>query len=138
MLEEKVAVVACTGMGKALASVGRHAALVLTGEMRPDDTVNVCLPCIAGKNDEAIELVKQHPVLLIDGCADTCAMKLVSAVDGVNIIDHIKIWRLMAKFKGLKPESRSNIGEKGVELAKNIAREASDVITRHLEKNKGE
>ena len=130
-----VAVVACTGMGKALASVGRHAALLLTDDMRPNDTVNVCLPCICGKQEDAINSIETHPVLVIDGCADTCAMKLVKRIDEANVIDHLKIWRVMAKHKGLKPETRANIGPAGIELAKNVAREASNAINRYISSN---
>ena len=132
-MPEKVGIIACTGMGKALASVGRYAALYLTTTLRPNDTVNICFPCLVSEDDESLKLLKEHPIILIDGCSETCGRKILTKLNS-NIIGHLKVWQILGKNKGLIPDSRVNIGEKGIKLAKIIAQEASNIIYQYLEK----
>ena len=130
-MAEKVAIVACTGMGKALASVGRYAALYLTTILRPESTVNVCFPCVTAADDASLELLHQYPAIIIDGCAQTCGSKILAQL-GINVIAHLKVWQLMAKYRGLKPDSRVKIGENGKELAKHIAEETALKVDAYL------
>jgi uncharacterized metal-binding protein len=134
-MPKKVGIIACTGMGKALASVGRYAALYLTTTLRPNDTINICFPCIVSEDDESLELLKNHPIIMIDGCSETCGKKILSKLNS-NVIGHLKVWQLLGKYKGLIPDSRVNIGEKGVQLAKKIAEEASIIIDKYKKENR--
>ncbi|NHI91070.1 MAG: hypothetical protein EAX96_01120 [Candidatus Lokiarchaeota archaeon] len=130
-MTDKVAIVACTGMGKALASVGRHAAIYLTTELRPVDTINVCFPCTVAEDDESFNLLKKYPVIIIDGCSETCGNKILSKLNS-NVIAHLKVWQILGKYRDLKPDNRVRIGEKGIELAKKIAEEAAKIIDERL------
>lgn len=132
-MPEKVGIVACTGMGKALASVGRYAALYLTTTLRPNDTINICFPCVVSGDDESLKLVANHPVIIIDGCSETCGKKILAKLNS-NVIGHLKVWQFLGRNKELLPDSRVNIGEKGMKLAKLIAQEASNLIDQYLER----
>ena len=112
-MSDKVAIVSCTGMGKALASVGRYAAIYLTTTLRPSDTVNVCFPCTVSDDDASLELIKNNPVIIIDGCSETCGNKILSKL-GSNVIAHLKVWQILGKHRDLKPKSRVDIGETGI------------------------
>ncbi|MFO8018954.1 MAG: putative zinc-binding protein [Promethearchaeia archaeon] len=126
-MSEKVAIVACTGMGKSLASVGRYAALYLTSTLRPEDTINVCFPCTVSEDEDSLDLLKNYPVIIIDGCAEICGKEILSKINS-NIIAHLKVWKILGKHLDLKPESRVDIGEKGRELALIIAEKIAERI----------
>jgi uncharacterized metal-binding protein len=126
-MANKFVIVSCTGMGKSLASISRYSALYLTTQLRPDDTINVCLPCTVNEDPESLELLRQYPVIIIDGCAETCAQKLIGEL-GVNIIGHIKVWMIMAKHKELKPGPRNNIGPDGEKIGKLVAKETEKIM----------
>ncbi|HUY00215.1 MAG TPA: putative zinc-binding protein [Candidatus Deferrimicrobium sp.] len=132
-MHNKIAVVACTGMGKALASIGRYASIYLTTTLLPEKTINVCFPCVVSEDDASVELLKKYPVILIDGCSETCGKKILTKLNS-NIIGHLKVWQILGKNKELIPDSRVNIGEKGIKLAKIVAQEASKIINQYLEK----
>lgn len=132
-MSQKIAIVACTGMGKALASIGRYAAIYLTSTLRPEDTINVCFPCIVADEEESLNLIKDLPVIIIDGCSETCGKKILSKLNS-NIIGHLKVWQILGNYKDLKPDSKVNIGEKGIKLARIIAEQASKIIDEYYEK----
>jgi uncharacterized metal-binding protein len=129
-MPNKVGIIACTGMGKALASVSQYAAIYLTNTLRPNDTINISFPRIVSGDDESLKLLKNHPVIMIDGCSETCGKKILSKLNS-NVIGHLKVFQILGKYKGLTPDSRVNIGEKGIQLAKKIAEEASIIIDKY-------
>ena len=126
-MSEKVAIVACTGMGKALASVSRYAALYLTSNLRPEDTINVCFPCTVSDDEGSLKLVEKNPVIIIDGCAEMCGKNILSKLNS-KIIAHLKVWYFLGKHRDLKPESRVDIGEKGKKLAMLMAEDIAAII----------
>ena len=123
----KFAIVSCTGMGKALASVSRYSALYLTSQLRPKDTINVCFPCTVNEDSESLDLLHKYPVILIDGCAESCSKKIIEQLD-VNIIGQIKIWMILARHKELKLGPRNNIGPDGEKLGQYVAEEAIKIM----------
>jgi len=134
-MPNKVGIIACTGMGKALASVSRYAAIYLTTTLRPNDTISISFPRIVAGDDESLKLLKNHPVIMIDGCSETCGKKILTKLKS-NIIGHLKVFQILGKNKGLTPDSRVNIGEKGIQLAKKIAEEASIIIDKYKKESR--
>ena len=69
----KVGIVACSGEEIAEGTVTRLAALRVLHELRPDDTVTICLPLFlaGGEGDRAFARV--YPTVTIDGCEKRCA-----------------------------------------------------------------
>ena len=51
MSQKKVAIVACTGMGKALGTVARQVAFKVCDELRPEKTVLICIPSLAANTE---------------------------------------------------------------------------------------
>lgn len=69
----KVGIVACSGEEIAEGTVTRLAALRVLHELRPEDTVTICLPLFlaGGEGDRAFARV--YPTVTIDGCEKRCA-----------------------------------------------------------------
>jgi len=72
----KVAVYPCGGGGFPLSSVARYATFIVTEDMLPGETEIVdAARLINGMSDE-VELVENHPTIIIDGCAYQCGSNL--------------------------------------------------------------
>jgi uncharacterized metal-binding protein len=71
--KKKVGIVACSGEEMAEGTVTRLAALRVLEQMRPDDTVTICLPLFlaGGQGDRAF--ARFYPTIAVDGCAKRCA-----------------------------------------------------------------
>ena len=71
--QRKVGIVACSGEELPEGTVTRLAALKVLEELRPGQTVTICLPLFlaGGEGDRAF--AKLHPTITIDGCGLRCA-----------------------------------------------------------------
>ena len=132
LAEDKVAIIPCAGMDKALGSVARACAFRVVEKLRPDKTVLVCIPPLVAGVKPYSEMVKMYPSILIDGCAERCATK-IAAKNGARIKGRILIPVSIQKHK-LKPKSASDIGPDGEKLAEKLAEDIAAQIDRLLGK----
>lgn len=130
--EKKVAVVACAGMDKALGSVARACAFKVVQDLKPKESVLVCIPpLVIGVNSHS-EWINKYPVVTIDGCAERCATKIVAEKRG-KIRGRVFIPNGVKKH-GLKPKESAEIGPDGKKLAEKIADETALLIDKILRK----
>ena len=75
LLGGKVGIVTCSGEELAEGTVARLAALKVLNELRPRETVTICLPLFlaGGAGDRAF--AKLHPTITVDGCDLRCAAR---------------------------------------------------------------
>jgi uncharacterized metal-binding protein len=73
--QKKVGIVACSGEELAEGTVTRMAALKVLEQLRPKDTVTICLPLFlaGGEGDRAF--ARFYPTIAIDGCDKRCAAR---------------------------------------------------------------
>src|SRR4030066_41205 len=73
--KKKVGIVACSGEELAEGTVTRLAALRVLEQMRPGDTVTICLPLFlaGGEGDRAF--ARFYPTISVDGCELRCAAR---------------------------------------------------------------
>lgn len=73
--QRKVGVVACSGEELPEGTVTRLAALKVLEELRPADTVTICLPLFlaGGEGDRAF--ARFYPTIAVDGCDKRCAAR---------------------------------------------------------------
>jgi uncharacterized metal-binding protein len=128
--EKKVAIVACTGMGKTLGTVARQVAYKVVEELRPEKTVLICIPSLAANVGEYRNHVKNYPSIILDGCVERCATKIISENNGM-IKGKLFLPQLVKKY-GLKPGPRVDIGPEGEELVSKIAQEVAEQVDRLL------
>ena len=99
---KKVAVFACSGIGKSLGSVAREIGYELTERVRPDTTVLTCLALLVINDPEARKLIAENPVIAIDGCVLDCAKKSLEAngAKGVRAYQSIDFFKSMRAIIG--------------------------------------
>ena len=71
----KVGIISCSGEELPEGTVSRLAALKVLEELRPGETVTICLPLFlaGGEGDRAF--AKFYPTIAIDGCDKRCAYR---------------------------------------------------------------
>ena len=80
--QKKVGIVACSGEELAEGTVTRLAALKVLKQLRPHDTVTICLPLFlaGGEGDRAF--ARFYPTIALDGCDKRCAAKATEMYSG--------------------------------------------------------
>ena len=78
----KVGIVACSGEELAEGTVTRLAALRVLHDMRPSETVTICLPLFlaGGEGDRAF--ARFYPTIAVDGCEKRCAARATEQFSG--------------------------------------------------------
>jgi hypothetical protein len=80
--QRKVGIVACSGEELAEGTVTRLAALRVLEQLRPNETVTICLPLFlaGGEGDRAF--ARFYPTIALDGCDTRCAARATEQYSG--------------------------------------------------------
>ena len=110
-LAGKVAILPCTGVGQVVGTIARQAAYRVCEDERPRETVLLCLPALVKGVQEDIDMVRQCPVVVIEGCKERCATHALSTQEGVPLA--MVLIPEVLKGKGLKirREARRHLTE---------------------------
>ena len=123
---KKVGVTACTGINDPNGTVARLAIYKVLEELRPNDTVLICLPALAAEVEEDVDFVRDYPAIVLDGCEKGCAQKVFAKFQS-NIVGTFSVADYRAQYPDLEPESVLVLGPGGEELASIIA---ADIATK--------
>jgi hypothetical protein len=138
--QRKVGIVACSGEEMAEGTVTRLAALRVLEELRPADTVTICLPLFlaGGEGDRAF--AKFYPTIAVDGCEKRCAARateLYSNKPAAGILlDDVLAERGLPRPQGLRrltPESQPVVDA----LAEAIAAEVDHLMASRWSRAEG-
>jgi len=139
--EKKVGIVACSGEEMAEGTVTRLAALKVLEEMRPNDTVTICLPLFlaGGEGDRAF--ARFYPTIAVDGCELRCAARATEEHSGKPAAS-IVVSELVSE-RGLKqPQGRRQLdkaGQQAVSItAQQIAGTVDLLLDRRWSRREGE
>ncbi|HOT29375.1 MAG TPA: putative zinc-binding protein [Candidatus Ozemobacteraceae bacterium] len=125
----KVVVLPCSGIGKAYGALSREIAYELAERVRPDKTAMTCLPLLVISDSDALKLVRENPVITIDGCPLECARKSLEAV-GAKPAHACQSFKFYVAHKELKPEGVAQLNEAGRKLAGLAADELAATVDR--------
>lgn len=123
MSKSKTAILPCTGVGQVVGTIARQAAYEVCDEMRPDETVLVCLPALVKGVQEDIDMIRDCPVVVIEGCKEKCATYALEMQNGkvaatVYVPDVIKSSGMSARNA-----SRAGLAGREKELVVRVAEE---------------
>lgn len=79
---QKVGIVACSGEEMGEGTVTRLAALRVLEELRPQDTVTICLPLFLAGGEGERAFARFYPTIALDGCELRCAARATEAYSG--------------------------------------------------------
>ena len=122
-----VAVIPCSGIGKAFGSVSREAAYDLCEKFKPNETTLVALSKLVLGEPDAQQRVRTNPAVTIDGCKLMCASKLVKH-NGGTVVREVSVLDVFRRYKDLKPEGIAELNDAGKQLARVIAAEVAEAL----------
>ena len=82
MKEKKVAILSCTGIGQVVGTISRQVAYRICDDIYPHRTILVCLPALVKGVQEDIDMIRDYPVVVIEGCKECCATYALSIHHG--------------------------------------------------------
>ncbi len=131
--KKKVGIVACSGEELAEGTVTRLAALKVLEQMRPSDTVTICLPLFlaGGEGDRAF--ARFYPTIAVDGCAERCAARATELYSGKPAASLV-VSDLVAENGLEKPQGCRRLNQAGQQAVDLTADRITDLVDELLGK----
>jgi uncharacterized metal-binding protein len=124
-----VLVIPCSGIGKVHGLISREATYLVTDELAPDATDTLCLALLVKGDREAVETVRSHRSITIDGCAKACAQKNVEMAGG-RVEKAIQVAIVFKDHRGAQPGNASALTDDGWAITREIAEAAASEALR--------
>lgn len=125
--ENKVGIVACSGEEMAEGTVTRLAALKVLEQIRPADTVTICLPLFlaGGEGDRAF--ARFYPTIAVDGCEKGCAARATEMYSGRPAAS-IVVSDLLSKNGLERPEGSRRLNQAGLRAVDLTAEQMANTV----------
>jgi uncharacterized metal-binding protein len=128
--QKKVGIIACSGEDLAEGTISRVAARRVLDDLRPGETITLCLPLFLAGDEKERAFARSYPTIAVDGCGKLCAKrateKYSGAVSGSVVVDKL------LQERGLSPGScRRALGEQGQQAVTVVAEEIAQQVA-HL------
>ena len=78
----KVGIVSCSGEEVPEGTLSRFACRKVLDELRPGETVTICLPLFIAGGPEERDFASKYPTITVDGCEKRCAQKSTEKLSG--------------------------------------------------------
>lgn len=125
--QKKVIVIPCSGIGKALGTVGREATYEVVENMRKDVTQTICLALLVSGDEESVQLVQRNKCITVDGCPLQCAEKNVRIAGG-DLAASLRVVDALRENRGLKPKSVTFLDRDGQQLTRAVAEQIASKV----------
>ncbi len=112
--KKKVGIVACSGEELPEGTITRLAALKVLEELRPADTVTVCLPLFLAGGESDRAFARFYPTIAVDGCELRCAARGTEMYSGKPAAS-IVVSELVAQNGLDTPEGRRRLNAAGMQ-----------------------
>jgi uncharacterized metal-binding protein len=125
--QKKVGIVACSGEELAEGTITRLAALKVLEQLRPEDTVTICLPLFlaGGEGDRAF--AKFYPTIAVDGCEKRCAYRGTEMYSN-QPAGSIVVTELVTQRNLGKPEGKRRLNEAGLQAVEAVSEEIASQV----------
>lgn len=139
--EKKVGIVACSGEEIPEGTITRLAALKVLEDLRPGETVTICLPLFlaGGEGDRAF--ARFYPTIAVDGCELRCAARGTEMYSG-KPAGSVVVSELLAERGMARSQSARKLDQAGLQAANMVADEIAnlvdDLIKKRWSRRKGE
>ncbi len=133
---EKVAILACTGMGQVVGTISRQIAYRVCDDLRPEQTVLVCLPALVKGVEEDIEFIRSYPVIVIEGCKQRCATYALRLRGGEPAAEVYVPTVLRGSQVKVKREARAALRKEEMKVVEKGAEKVVSLVDELLARNK--
>lgn len=131
--KKKVGIIACSGEELPEGTVTRLAALKVLEQLRPADTVTICLPLFlaGGEGDRAF--ARFYPTIAVDGCDKRCAARATEIYSGKPAAS-IVVSDLVVEHGLEQPEGKRKLNSDGQQAVEATAERAASLVDKLLGK----
>lgn len=131
--EQKVGIVACSGEEIPEGTVTRLAALKVLEDLRPGETVTICLPLFlaGGEGDRAF--ARFYPTIAVDGCELRCAARGTELYSGKPAAS-VVVSELVSNREMPAPQGARKLDQAGLQAVDMVAGEIADLVDDLIEK----
>lgn len=131
--QKKVGIIACSGEELPEGTVTRLAALRVLEQLRPADTVTICLPLFlaGGEGDRAF--ARFYPTIAIDGCEKQCAARATEMHSGKPAASFV-VSDIVAERGFDQPQGLRSLNAPGMEAVEATAAEVALKVDEFLGK----
>jgi len=131
--KKKVGIVACSGEELPEGTVTRLAALKVLEQLRPADTVTICLPLFlaGGEGDRAF--ARFYPTVAVDGCDKRCAARATAMYSGQPAAS-VVVSDLVAENGLSQPEGKRRLNDAGRRAVEATAERVAGLVDQLLGK----
>ena len=124
MQKNPIIIIPCSGIGKPLGTVARHAVYSVVEKNRPSEASTLCLALLTMGDENAQQQVAASQCIAVDGCPSQCATKNIQQSGG-NVAHSFILTQYMRQYHELKPKGIIKLNPEGVELASHLAQDIS-------------
>jgi uncharacterized metal-binding protein len=110
-LKGKIAILPCTGIGQVVGTIARQAAYRVCEDLRPRETVLLCLPALVKGVQEDLDMIAECPVVVIEGCRECCATHALATRGGAPAATVSVLEAIRGKGLRVKREARRQLTE---------------------------
>ena len=132
--KKKVGIVACSGEELPEGTVTRLAALKVLEQLRPNDTVTICLPLFlaGGEGDRAF--ARFYPTIAVDGCELLCAARATEMYSSKPAAS-VMVQNLITKNSLAQPEGKRRLNAAGLQAVDVTAEQIADLVDELLDQH---
>ena len=138
---KKVGIIACSGEEMAEGTVTRLAALRVLHELRPDDTVTICLPLFVAGGEGDRAFARFYPTIAVDGCDLRCAARATERYSGKPAAS-VVVSDVVAACGLARPQGRRRLDAAGqaavTATADRVAALVDELLGKHWSRRRGE
>jgi len=109
---KKVGIVSCSGEEMPEGTVTRLATLKVLWELRPEETVTICLPLFLAGGQGERTFARYYPTIAVDGCERRCAAKGTEKYSGKPAASLVVTELTVGASLG-SPEGKGRLNERG-------------------------
>jgi len=121
--KSKIGVVSCSGEDCLGGTISRLATRKML-ELRPDETVTVCLPLYLAGGEQERNFANNYPTISVDGCSKYCAKRATEKYSG-KVSAAINVGDIIGAEIA---ESEALSGRDLTDAHKDMAKQVSDII----------
>ncbi len=130
---KKVGIIACSGEELPEGTITRLAALRVLHQVRPEDTVTICLPLFLAGGEGDRNFARFYPTIAVDGCEKRCAFRGTEKYSnrpaaGIVVTD------LIAQHGLDQPHGCRKLDAAGMKAVELTAQEVADTVDELLGK----
>lgn len=125
----KVGLISCCGIELTVGSLARSITLKVLNELRPRETMTMCLPLFLAGNEEERNFPSENPTITIDGCERLCAFRTLK-IFGANSAKQIVISDILKQYDVSAPCSHNILDPDSEHMVSIIA----DLIATEVDK----